>query len=93
MSDLHSAMDPSPICIVVMIVGVIAVVPFLVIVVWNVWGVLIVGVSVVTFATKSGTKLRAVFHPERAISAHQLYSIELSCILLLVSVGAVLAIV
>ena len=72
MSDLHSAMDPSPICIVVMIVGVIVVVPFVVTAVWNVWGVLIVGVSEVTLATNSGAKLRAVFHPGSAISDHPL---------------------
>ena len=78
-SDLHSALEPSPICIVVIMVGMIVVTPFLVIVVWNVWGVLMIGVPDVTLGTKRGAKLRAVFHNEDVIS-DPLCSIESSCI-------------
>jgi hypothetical protein len=93
-SDLHSAVAPSPICIVAMIVGVIMIVgSFLFTVVSNVWGVLTIGVSVLdTVAVNSGSKMIVVFHPGSEIS-DPLYSIELSWIVLSIFVGAVLAMV
>jgi hypothetical protein len=92
--DLHSAIDPSPICIVVMTVGVIVVVPFLVIFVWNVCGVLMIGAVLPAsiLAIKSGTKVRGTLHHASVISV-PLYRIDLSAISLFGLVGAVLDIV
>ncbi len=91
--DLHSAIDPSPICIVVMVVGVIVVALFVVTVVWNVWGVLMTGGPVVTYASKSGVNVRLELPSARAVSVPpELYMTELSVIVLSVLVGALLAI-
>jgi hypothetical protein len=78
-----------------MMVGVMIVErSFLVMIVENVFGVLTtIGSTVATLASYIGAKLRDDFHPGSAISDPTSYSIELSCILLLISVGAVLAIV